>query len=88
MTGSVMHHHQHHHHLSSPARPDAETFQFRGASNKKPYTFASQPQALSVAARTAQIDTWVVPARRRPKYDQLKFYEIYVTKARVINITV
>lgn len=31
-----------------PGQRENEMLQFRGASNKKPYTFASQPQALSI----------------------------------------
>lgn len=44
---------------------ESETFYFRGAGagasvagNKKPYTFASQPQALSIRAQTDR-DEWV-----------------------------
>lgn len=33
---------------ASPGQREHEMLQFRGAGNKKPYTFASQPQALSM----------------------------------------
>lgn len=44
----------------SPGRVDAEReiFQFRGPGCKKPYTFASQPQALAIAGETDR-EKWV-----------------------------
>jgi len=35
----------------SAGQLETEMFQFRGAGNKKPYTFSSQPQALSMKAQ-------------------------------------
>ncbi|CAH1712791.1 unnamed protein product [Aphis gossypii] len=35
----------------SPGQRDSEMLQFRGTGNKKPYTFSSQPQALSIRAQ-------------------------------------
>jgi hypothetical protein len=34
-----------------PGQRETEMLQFRGAGNKKPYTFSSQPQALSIRAQ-------------------------------------
>ncbi|KAL4113672.1 hypothetical protein QTP88_017251 [Uroleucon formosanum] len=35
----------------SPGQLETEMLRFRGAGNKKPYTFSSQPQALSMRAQ-------------------------------------
>jgi len=43
----------------SAGQLETEMLQFRGAGNKKPYTFSSQPQALSMKAQLDR-DKWVL----------------------------